>query len=135
MTRGSRRPRYAALVRLQRAHNAWLELLLTESRSALDATFRELFAACPELTSVAFTVSRPDHHVSGVEFHLRDGTVWRGDDGALVGESVHANPRRYRPLALLLLANGEVLAAAVMVCPARVTATPNGALAVTNLDP
>ncbi len=126
---------YAHLRRLQRAHNAWLETLLTESRPALDAALRELFAACPELASVAFTLSRPDHHVTGVEFHLRDGAVWRGDGGVLVGESVHANARRYRPLALLLLANGEVLAAAAMVYPARVTATPDGALAVANLAP
>lgn len=126
---------YAQLRRLQRAHNAWLETLLTESRPALDAALCELFAACPEVASVAFTVSRPDHHVTGVEFHLRDGSVWRGDDGVLVGESTSANPRRYRPLALLLVANGEVIAAAAMAHPARVTATPDGALVVTALDP
>ena len=135
MSRVSSRPRYAHLRRLQRAHNAWLEMLLTESRPALDDSLRELFTACPELASVAFTVSHPDHHVTGVEFHLRDGAVWRGDDGVLVGESDRANPRRYRPLALLLLANGEVLAAAAMAYPARVTATPDGELSATNLDP
>ena len=126
---------YAHLRRLQRAHNAWLETLLIESRPALDAAFAELFAACPELASVAFTVSPPEHHVTGVEFRLREGAVWRGDDGVLVGESALANPRRYRLLALLLLANGEVLASAVMAYPARVTATPAGVLTVTNLDP
>lgn len=132
MTGRSPRPPYAALKRLQRAHNAWLETLLTESRPALDAALRELFAACPELVSVAFTLSRPDHRVTGVEFRLRDGAVWRGDDGALVGESARADPRRYRPLALLLLANGEVLAAAVLRTDARVVATPDGELAITS---
>ena len=122
---------YAPLRRLQRAHNAWLERLLTESRPALDAALRELFRACPELTSVGFTLSRPDHRVTGVEFHLRGGALWRGDDGVLVGESALANPRRYRPLALLLLANGEILAVAALHSDARVVATPDGALAIT----
>ena len=130
MTRRSR-PRYTALKRLQQAHNAWLETLLTESRPALDEALCELFAAYPELASVAFTLSRPDHRVTGVEFRLCDGAVWRGDDGVLVGESARADPRRYQPLALLLLANGEVLAAAVLHTDARVVATPDGALAIT----
>jgi hypothetical protein len=80
---------------------------------------------------VGFTLSRPDHRVTGVEFHLRGGALWRGDDGVLVGESALANPRRYRPLALLLLANGEILAVAALHSDARVVATPDGALAIT----
>jgi hypothetical protein len=126
---------YAPLRRLQRAHNAWLETLLTEARPALDAALRELFSACPELAFVAWAVSHPEHRVTNVEFHLRDGVVWRGDDGTVVGDPVELNPRRYRPLALLLVANGEVLAAAAMTCPAHVAATPDGALTVTTPDP
>lgn len=126
---------YAALRRLQRAHNAWLETLLTEARPALDAALRELFAACPELASVAWTVGRPDHRVTGVEFRLHDGSVWCGDDGDVRGDPVELNPRRYRPLLHLLVANGEVLAAAAMAYPAHVTATPDGALTVAPLDP
>lgn len=126
---------YAALRRIQRARNAWRETLHIESRPALDAALRELFSACPELASVAWAVSHPDHRVTNVEFHLRDGAVWRGDDDAVLGDPVELNPCRYRPLALLLLANGEVLAAAAMTCPAHVAATPNGALTVTAPDP
>lgn len=136
MTRASRRPpAYAKLRRLQQLHNHWLETLLTESCAALDEALRELFAACPEVASIAFTITRESDQVTGVEFRLCDGAMWRGDDGVLVGESALANPRRYRPLALLLLANGEVLAAAAMACPARVVGTADGALAVTNLAP
>lgn len=125
---------YDHLRRLQQAHNAWLEALLTESRDALDGAMRELFAECPELSSVSWQISTPDHAVTGVEFRLRNGAVWCGD-GAVTRVSARVNARRYRPFAELLVANGEVLAAAAMTCPARVTATPDGALTVTPLHP
>lgn len=125
---------YDHLRRLQQAHNAWLEVLLTESRDALDSALRELFAECPELASVSWQILTPDHVVTGVEFRLHNGAVW-SCDGAAPRISARVNARRYRTLAELLVANGEVLATAAMTCPARVTAAPDGALTVAPLNP
>lgn len=55
----------------------------------------------------------------------------RADALGLARDIVRADRRRYRPLALLLLAIGEILAAAAQHSDARVDATLDGALAIT----
>jgi hypothetical protein len=119
---------YSALRNLQEAHNGWLEALFTQARPVLDAALRDLFRTRPELAAVSWTVTRSARAnfaliVTGVELRRRDGTIIRVDDDA--------SQRHYRGFIDLLVANAEILSAAVMACPAHVVATPDGQLAVT----
>lgn len=119
---------YDQLRRLQAAHAAWLEALFAQARPALEAAFGDLFRSRPELASVAWTITRSARSnfalvVTGVELRRRDGTVVKVGDAA--------SPRRSRAFTELLVANAEIVCAAVMTCPADVVATPDGQLAVT----
>ena len=124
---------FSRLRSLQEAHNAWLEALFTQARPAVDAAHRDLFRIRPDLASVAWTITGSARAgfslvVTSVEFHRRDGTIIGAGDAV-------ACPRRYRPLADLLIANAEILAATVLACTAQVVATRDGQLTVTTADP
>lgn len=128
---------FAHLRKLQRLHNAWLEILYTDAKPALDAALAEVFAACPELTSISWTLSRPERAgyacvVSVVEFHAADGSVWGAADGVTEGptQPTAASLRRYRELVELFVANGEVVGAVVLRWPVRVVAERDGAMTI-----